>query len=146
MLQIHIAATRISAGGKDSNLAGLGSRSLPFHEPLFRCSISCPMPSLSFPAQKYQVNIWWRYFEVAQSCFAHSSYIRIPAVLLLKNILEWTSIRKGEALGQPTPPKPVACEIARWQETFGLCCWQYALSRGPGVRLHYSAVSFLLVK
>ena len=31
--------------------------------------------------------------------------------------------------GKATPPKPVACEIAQWQEAFGPSSWQNVLSR-----------------
>lgn len=67
-------------------------------------------------------------------------------MLLLKERSRMDIGKERRAPGRPIPPEPTASETAPWQETFGLCCWQYALSRVPGVQLHYSAVSFLLVK
>lgn len=104
LLRIHLApkaSTRNSKIRQNSDMhccnqnfgwwKDLARRGLTPYSPTCHCSVlhiihydlfefSCT----TSPAQKDQVNLWWRYFEVAQSCFVHSSHIRDPAVLLLK--------------------------------------------------------------
>ena len=149
-MSLSASLSKIKEKRKDSNSAGLASHSVPFHPPPFGFSTSFAMNShfarTPSRAQRDRVNTRGGCFEAAQSCFAHSSSIRVPVVLLLKNVLERASVRRGEAPGKPTPPKPVACEIAQRQETSAPRCWRYTLSRVLGIQVCHSAVSFLSVK